>query len=465
VSDKTQPSAEQRFLEKLKAREAVRGAEPTWIAARRQAAAARFEAIGFPGRRVEQWKYTDVRRIRDGEFALADDADFSPAQAAALTLPIEAIRLSFVDGVFAPELSDTGALPAGASVEPLTRALADNHEAVGAVLGRLTGVEFSPFAALNTAFAEEGAVIRLAPGTVVETPILLQFLSRAGERPVMSHPRVLIQAGARSQATVLEHYVGDPTAANFTNVVAEAILERGALLTHYTLQESPLDDLLVRSLQVEQGRDSRFTSFTVNLGGALVRNDLVADLNAQGAEANYYGLFFAQGRQHVDNHTLVNHNAPLTFSNENYKGVLDDRARGVFNGKVVVKRDSQQIEAHQSNANLLLSDRAEIDTKPELEIYADDVKCSHGATTGQLDEDAVFALRARGIDAQTARGLLTLAFAGEVMEKVELDAVAERVELTVAGKLPERFNLGGLVEAALLDEQAFEEASGHDRND
>jgi len=282
---------------------------------------------------------------------------------------------------------------------------------------------------------------------------------------VLSHPRVLIQAGARSQATVLEHYVGDPTAANFTNVVAEAILERGALLTHYTLQESPLDDLLVRSLQVEQGRDSRFTSFTVNLGGALVRNDLVADLNAQGAEANYYGLFFAQGRQHVDNHTLVNHNAPLTFSNENYKGVLDDRARGVFNGKVVVKRDSQQIEAHQSNANLLLSDRAEIDTKPELEIYADDVKCSHGATTGQLDEDAVFALRARGIDAQTARGLLTLAFAGEVMEKVELDAVAERVELTVAGKLPERFNLGGLVEAALLDEQAFEEASGHDRND
>ncbi|WP_224417542.1 MULTISPECIES: Fe-S cluster assembly protein SufD [unclassified Modicisalibacter] len=465
MSEDIQPSAEQRFLERLKARDAVRGAEPTWIAARRQAAAARFEAIGFPTKRVEQWKYTDVRRIRDGEFALTDDADFSPAQAAALTLPIEAIRLTFVDGVFSPELSDLADLPDGASVEPLTQALADNHEAVGAVLGRLTGVEFSAFAALNMAFAEEGAVIRLAPGTVVEPPIVVQFLSRANEQAVMSHPRVLIQAGARSQATVLEHFVGERDAANFTNVVAEVFLERGAILTHYNLQEAPLGDALVQSLQVEQDRDSRFVSFNVDLGGALVRHDLVAELNAEGAEAQYYGLFFAQGRQHVDNHTLVNHNAPRTFSDENYKGILGDRARGVFNGKVVVKRDSQQIEGNQSNANLLLSDRAEIDAKPELEIYADDVKCAHGTTTGQLDEDAVFALRSRGIDEQTARGLLTLAFAGEVMDKVGLDAIAERVELAVAGKLPERFNLGSLVETGLLEEGASQGGVADDRND
>ncbi|SFT75586.1 Fe-S cluster assembly protein SufD [Halomonas saccharevitans] len=437
------------FLDRLAERNAAREPEPTWIAARRQAGAARFEAMGFPHRRVEAWKYTDVRAIARGDFSLARDAEFSPASAAALTLPIEAHRLTFVDGVFAPALSRLDELPEGVALMPLSAALEENHEAVGGPLGRLTGVEFSSFAALNTAFMEEGAVLRLAPGTVVEKPIVLQFLSRAGEQAVMSHPRILIQMAGRSEATVIEHHVGEEGAANFTNLVEEIILERGAILNHYKLQEASLKDLHVASLHMEQARDSRYTSFNLNLGGGLVRNDLMAELNGEGAEANLYGLFYGQGRQHVDNHTLVNHNAPRTYSKENYKGILDDRAHGVFNGKVMVKRDSQQIEGYQSNANLLLSDRAEIDTKPELEIYADDVKCSHGSTTGQLDEEAVFALRTRGIDEQTARGLLTLAFAGEVMDQVALDAVAERVELAVAGKLPERFNLAGLVEAAV----------------
>ncbi|MDT8895914.1 Fe-S cluster assembly protein SufD [Halomonas sp. I1] len=441
-------SDEQRFLDRLAERNAQRGDEPTWIAARRQAGAARFEALGFPHRRIEEWKYTNVRDIARGDFALATDADFSPATAAALTLPLDAYRLTFVDGVFAPALSDLGSLPEGVQVMPLSRALEENHEAVGGPLGRLTGVDFSSFAALNTAFMEEGAVVRLAPRTVVDKPIVLQFLSRAGQQEVMSHPRILVEAGGRSEATLIEHHVGDAEAANFTNLVEEIILERGAILSHYKLQEAPLKDRHIASIHVEQARDSRYVSFNLNLGGGLVRNDLVSDLNGEGAEAIYNGLFYGQGRQHVDNHTLVNHNAPRTFSRENYKGILDDRAHGVFNGKVIVKRDSQQIEADQSNANLLLSDRAEIDTKPELEIYADDVKCAHGATTGQLDEEAVFALRTRGIDEQTARGLLTLAFAGEVMDRVDLDAVSERVELTVAGKLPERFNLAGLVETA-----------------
>ncbi|WP_227370180.1 Fe-S cluster assembly protein SufD [Halomonas sp. M20] len=450
-------SATRTFLNRLEERiagrrESAATPEPSWVAARRQAGTARFEALGFPTKRDEAWKYTDVRRISEGDFALAQNADFSPATAATLGLPLDAIRLSFVDGVFSAKLSDMADLPAGLGVEPLSSAMNTNHEAVGGSLGRLAGVEFSPFTALNTAFADEGAVIRIGSGVVVEKPIVLQFYSRANAQPVMSHPRVLIEAGARSQATIIEHYVGEAEAANFTNVVSEVLLERGAILSHYILQEGSLQDAHVASLHIDQGRDSRFTSFNINLGGALVRNDLVADLNAEGAEANYFGLFFAQGRQHVDNHTLVNHNAPHTFSNENYKGILGDRARGVFNGKVIVKRDSQKIEAHQSNANLLLSDRAEIDTKPELEIYADDVKCSHGATTGQLDEEAVFALRTRGIDEQTARGLLTLAFAGEVMDMVALDTVAERVERAVAGKLPERFNLGDLVDVATADQ-------------
>ncbi|MYL24179.1 Fe-S cluster assembly protein SufD [Vreelandella massiliensis] len=436
------------FLETLKARNQERVAEPTWIAARRQAGAARFEAMGFPTRRDEEWKYTDVRAISEGNFTLAKDAEFSQAGAAALTLPIDAHRLTFVDGVFSAPLSDLDGLPQGVHVLPLSQALHDNHEAVGGPLGRLTGVEFSPFAALNTAFMEEGAVVRIAPGTVVEKPILLQFLSRANAEPTMCHPRVLVEAAGRCEATLIEHYTGEDEAQNFTNVVGEYMLDRGAILNHYKLQEAPLGDYHVASMHVEQNRDSRYSSYNLNLGGALVRNDLISDLNGKGAEANFLGLFFGQGRQHVDNHTKVNHNAPLTFSNENYKGILGDRAHGVFNGKVFVKRDSQKIEGFQSNQNLLLSDRARIDAKPELEIYADDVKCSHGTTTGQLDEEAVYALRTRGIDEATARALLTLAFAGEVLEEVTLDAISERVELAVAGKLPERFNLTGLVETA-----------------
>ncbi|GAB2797017.1 Fe-S cluster assembly protein SufD [Halomonas shantousis] len=445
-------SAPELFLQRLAERDGA--ADPTWVAARRQAGAARFEAMGFPTSRDEAWKYTDVRRIAQTDFSLPQDARLDRERFDALALSSDAHRLVFVDGLFSAELSDVDSLPAGVSVEPLSVAMEINHEAIGGALGRLAGVEFSPFTALNTAFAHEGAVVRLAPGTVVEAPIYLCFVSRQNAQPVMSHPRVLIMGGGRSEATVIEHYAGESGAANFTNVVTEVLLERGAILKHYKLQEASTDDLHVASIHIDQSRDSRFASFNLNLGGALVRNDLVADLNAEGAEANYNGLFFGQGRQHIDNHTLVNHNAPRTFSNENYKGILGERARGVFNGKVIVKRDSQQIEAYQSNANLLLSDRAEVDTKPELEIYADDVKCSHGTTTGQLDEEAVFALRTRGLSEQLARGLLTLAFAGEVMEQVGLPEVAERVERAVAGKLPERFNLTGLVEAADSAEEA-----------
>ncbi|WP_419307925.1 Fe-S cluster assembly protein SufD [Chromohalobacter israelensis] len=438
-------SAAHAFLQRLGERFSD---EPTWVTARRQAGAARFEALGFPTKRDEAWKYTDVRRIAEGEFALTDDAELSASRFEALSMPLDAYRLVFVDGVFSTALSDVEALPEGISIEPLTTAMRTNHEAIGGTIGRLAGVDFSPFTALNVALSEEGAVVRIGQGVVVDKPLYVVFASRANEAPRMSHPRVLVMAGARSQATVIEHYAGETGAANFTNVVSEVMLERGAIVDHYKLQEASSEDLHVASIHVEQARDSRFTSFNLNLGGALVRTDLVTDLNAQGAEANYNGLFFVQGRQHVDNHTLVNHNAPQTFSNENYKGILNDRARGVFNGKVIVKRDSQQIEAYQNNANLLLSDRAEIDTKPELEIYADDVKCSHGTTTGQLDEEAVFALRTRGIDEQMARGLLTLAFAGEVMDQVRLPAIAERVERAVAGKLPERFNLADLVEVS-----------------
>ena len=437
----------QGFLDQLGARQSL-DAEPSWIAARRQAGAARFEAVGFPGRKDEEWKYTDVSAIARQGFTLAESNELSADQCDAFSIGIDAYRLVFVDGMFNPSLSDVDALGNDVTVEPLSQALADNHEAVGGQLGRLNNVDFSPFSALNTAFMGEGAVIRIGRKVVLDKPVYLLFVSRHHDTPVMSHPRVLIDAASQSQVTVIEHYTGDSEATNLTNVVSEVFTGKGAQVVHYRLQEAAVSEYHISSLHIEQSRDSHFRSFNLNLGAAIARNDIVAELNDENAVCDYYGLFFGRGRQHMDNHTKVHHNAPRTFSNENYKGILDDRARGVFNGLVHIKRDAQQVRGYQSNANLLLSDRAEIDTKPELLIYADDVQCSHGTTTGQLDEKAIFALRARGIDEAMARGLLTLAFAGEVMESVTLPSIATRIERAVAGKLPDRFNLQDLVEAA-----------------
>ncbi|MFK4014971.1 Fe-S cluster assembly protein SufD [Cobetia marina] len=440
------------FASEFAARKARFAADSSWMAARRQAGIARFEALGLPTRKVEAWKYTDTQALGRQQYRLADDANLSAAVKDELALAVDAYRLVFVDGLYNAELSDVAGLPDTVRVVPLSQAIIDQPEVIGGSLNRLTGIDFTPFVALNSAFTEEGAVIQVGPRTVLDKPVYALFLSRAaveGEPVTMSHPRLLVQLGSRAEASVIEHHIGESGATNFTNMVSEVMLERGAVLNHYKLGEAATGETHIASLQVEQPRDSQYRSINLNTGGGLVRNDIVCDLNGSNAHARLDGLFFGRDRQHVDTHSLVNHNEALTFSDENYKGILADRARGVFNGRVLVKRDSQKIEAHQNNANLLLSDRAEINTKPELEIYADDVKCSHGTTTGQLDETAVFALRARGIDEQTARGLLTLAFANEVMSGLGIDAIAERIERSVAGRLPSRFHLDELVDLSV----------------
>lgn len=423
--------------------------EPEWLSEKRRAGASHFEKVGFPTRRDEAWKYTDMSRLSGLEFGQAEDGALDQASFDAFKLDIDACRLVFVDGIFNAELSDA-TMSKGVSVTPLSQALEGDQYAIHERLGQLTGIEFSAFTALNTALTGEGAVIDIGRGQAVETPIYLLFISRNNTTPVMSHPRILVRCEAESEATLIEHYVGEQGAANLTNAVTEIEMAPASRLSHYKLQEASQSEYHVASLQVDQKRDTNFTSHNLNLGGAVVRNDLISDLNDENATVDLLGLFFGQDRQHIDNHTKVNHNAPRTYSNENYKGILDGRARGVFNGRVYIKRDAQQVLGYQNNANLLLSDRAEIDTKPELEIYADDVQCSHGTTTGQLDENAIFALRARGIDEQMARGLLTLAFANEVMERIRHGELTDRVERAVAGKLPDRFNLESLVEDTSL---------------
>ena len=426
-----------------------KNAENGWLKSQRIAAFARFEHLGFPTAAVEQWKYTDTKALAKREFKLAESYDKAAAQAlfASKGLHLDAYNLVFVNGVLSEELSSLAALQelvaSGVVIEPLSQALASELELTSGMMGRLAGIDVDVFTALNFAFVNEGAVIRIGNNQKVDKPLVITYLSTlaADEAAIMSHPRILIAAGASSELQLIEHFIGAEDAQNFTNRVVEGIMERNAKIEHTLLQQASDKEWWVGRIQIEQKRDSRYTCYQMNLGGKLVRDDLVCDLNGEGAECDFAGLLFGRNRQHLDIHTLVNHNAPLTNSYETYKTILNDRSRGVFNSLVVVKKDSQKINAVQSNANLLLSDQAEINCKPELEIFADDVKCAHGATTGQLDMEALFYLMARGIGEEEARGLLTLAFANEVIDKLLIPEIYNLVETTVAGQLPHKIEL------------------------
>ena len=420
-----------------------KNAEDGWLKSQRIAAFARFEHLGFPTPSVEYWKYTDTKALAKREFKLATSYDQQAAAELLNTkgLKLDAYRLVFVDGLLSSELSNLEGLQDAVVIEPLSQALATELELTSGMMGRLAGIDVDVFTALNFAFVSEGVVVRVGNNQKVNKPLLVTYLSTATEEGTMSHPRILIAAGASSELQLIEHFIGADEAKNFTNRVVEGVMERNAKIHHTLLQQPSDKEWWVGRIQIEQKRDSRYTSHQMNLGGKLVRDDLVCDLNGEGAECDFAGLLFGRNRQHMDIHTLVNHNAPLTNSYETYKTILNDRAQGVFNSKVIVKKDSQKIHAVQNNANLLLSDQAQINAKPELEIYADDVKCAHGATTGQLDMDALFYLMARGIGEEEARGLLTLAFANEVIDKLELPEIYNLVETTVAGQLPHKIEL------------------------
>jgi Fe-S cluster assembly protein SufD len=267
-------------------------------------------------------------------------------------------------------------------------------------------------------------------------PIHLLFVSTAHGKPTLSQPRNLIVLGVGSQATVIETWAGLSDEVYFTNAVTEVVLGDNARLDHYKLQGEAAGAFHIALTQVQQGRDSRFNSHSVALGAALARNDLRALFASQGSECTLNGLYMATGKQHLDNRTLIDHQSPRCTSRELYKGVLDGQSRGVFSGRVLVRHDAQKTDASQTNKNLLLSDEAVVDTKPQLEIFADDVKCAHGAAVGQLDEDALFYLRSRGIDQEAAKGLLTYAFASEMVNLIPLAPLRERVRELVASRLP-----------------------------
>ena len=405
--------------------------EPDWLTATRQTAMAQVIHHGLPTTRQENWKYTNLRSLSRKKFEPAAKVSIDVSDVPLLPNS-GGPSFSFVNGR-PREGQSAGDLAA----QLLSEALTDAAQALAGRLSSLVSYQTHPLAALNTAFFEDGVVIEVAAGQQIDHPLLLEFISAPSTTPSLICPRVLIVLEANARLQVVERYVGLPGAENFTSAVTEVHLGRGAQLDHYRLQEAAPGDTCTQLLAVHQAADSQLRTHSADLGGKLVRNDLHSWLCGPGAEANLSGFYMAVGSQHVDNHTRIDHNARHTTSHEDYRGVLADRARAVFNGKVVVAKDAQKVDANQSNKNLILSGKAEIDTKPELEIYADDVKCSHGATVGQLDDDALFYLRARGIGERTARALLTFAFVDEVLSGIEIADLRDYIKTVVTGRLPD----------------------------
>jgi len=409
-----------------------------WLRRTREQALERFAHLGFPTVRNEEWKYTRVTPIAEHAFTPAakaciglDADDIAPL----LIAGPASHRLVFVNGHFTPSLSRLGRLPDGVTLGSLAAAVEQQPERLEPYLGRVSDPDASGFCALNTAFLADGAYLHLPDGIAVEEPIELLFLTTRQTDAVFSQPRNLIVADAGARATVIESYASLGDSGHFTNAITEIVMCDGAALEHIRLQGESDEAFHVATVQVRQGRDSRVTSHALGLGGRLARTDINTVLDGEGAECTLNGVYVATGRRHVDFHTRIDHTRPRCTSRELYKGILDGAARAVFNGKIYVHPDAQQTDARQSNRNLLLSPRAEVDTKPQLEIYADDVKCSHGATVGQLDEDAVFYLRSRGIEVTTARRLLTYAFAGEVVAQIGDGEVRRHVEERLAARL------------------------------
>jgi Fe-S cluster assembly protein SufD len=410
----------------------------------RRAAFDRFTALGFPGPKVEAWKYTSVRPLAREDYALATAVPVRRADLAPYLLDEEdAFRLVFVNGRFAAELSDDVSDLPGRPVQSLAAAL-ESGEVSPFELGLESSTERA-FSALNAAFAADGCVIRLDDGAELKGSVQLLFVSLGEDRPTLISPRNLFALGAGARLNLVESHAALGPGRPLTNLVNRFVVGPGALLNHDRLQLGELAGSLIGKTHYRISADARLTQSLATLGGAFVRNEIEAVLDGSGIELGLNGLYLGRERQHIDNAIQVEHARPGSTSNQFYKGVLDGRAQAAFAGRIVVQRDAQKTNAYQANNNLLLSADAEIDTKPELEIFADDVKCSHGATAGELDERALFYLRSRGIEPATARSLLTYAFADEALERLHHPAAAGLARRELLRWLPGGAELEGLL--------------------
>jgi Fe-S cluster assembly protein SufD len=404
---------------------------PEWLEPIRRAAMDRFARTGFPSAREEEWRFTPVAPIAQASWrpAPAGVANITRKQLESFIFGhAEWCSLVFVNGEYAPGLSFPGSLPAGVVVTSLSEALPDGSDLLQRHLARYARVDENPFTALNTACFRDGGFVYIPAGVDLPLPVNLVFVTTSESAGAVTHPRNLILVERNARASVVESYVTlAPGERYWTNPVTEVWTGANSWVEHTRIQRESEAAFHVATTQVQVSRDSHYRSFSMAMGAALARHNLNARLADQYSEALLYGLYITHGEQLVDNHTVLYHDHPNCHSWEVYKGILDGRSRAVFNGKVLVRPEAQKTDAKQTNRNLVLSDFAKVDTKPQLEIFADDVKCTHGATVGQLDEVALFYARSRGLPADEARRLLTYAFAAEVIEEVALEPV--RVEL------------------------------------
>ncbi len=413
--------------------------EPARVTALRREGIARFGELGFPTMKNEDWHFTSVAPVSarsfnmpaDGPAPVVTQSDLDVFEFGHPEWPI----LAFVNGRLAPDLSTATQLPAGTTLQSLRAAIDAGDDTVELWLGRITDHRSAAFTALNTAFFTDGAMLHVGKNVALDKPIHLVFISAGAD--VAAHPRNLIVLEQGAAAAVIETYLSFGQEASLTNAVTEIRIGDGARLDHVKVQRESTAAFHVGTSDARQGRDSSYQSFSYATGAELSRTNIYTVLDGEGAHATLHGLYMVEGSQHVDHQTCIEHAQPNCTSYEVYKGVLDGRSHGVFNGKVYVRPEAQKTDGKQSNNNLLLSPDARVDTKPQLEIFADDVKCTHGATIGRLDENALFYFRSRGIPEPRARILLTYAFAAEVIEEIELEPVRTELERLVLARVGE----------------------------
>ncbi len=410
---------------------------PGWFRSLQADAIELFRASGFPGPKDEEWRFTPIAPLVRATFRPAGSAtpvgltDLEPFLFGRLDWP----RLVLVDGRFSPELSQLPSI-AGLAIANLASVVKSGDGDLASDLAEASGRTVTPFASLNAALGMDGTVLRLASDSVMEEPVHLVHVTTPGSDGTVTHPRLLVVIGERARAQVIESYVGlGSEGCYWTNVVCDVRLSRGAWVEHTRIQRESESAYHTGVTEIRQEADSHYRSFSFAIGGAIARHDLRSRLGGSGAEALLYGLYFGRGDQLVDNHTTIFHDQPDCRSWEVYKGILTDRAHGVFNGKIIVQPIAQKTDAKQTNRALLLSDTAKIDTKPQLEIFADDVKCTHGATVGNLDPLARFYLTSRGIPDRVAGELLTYAFAAEVLNEISAEPVRTVLDRLIHGRL------------------------------
>ena len=426
------------YLEKFEQLEKL-AAQPAWLAPLRQAGMASFVEQGFPTLKHEDWRFTNVAPITTLPFhpareVLVNGAETKALDEAAFT-KLPGNRLVFVNGFFSAKLSRLLPVPGGVRIENLYAALARGSALIEKHLGKYAQTGNNTFAALNQAFFSDGAFIHVPAGVTVQEPVQLIYISSAKQSGEAIHPRNLIIAEANSKLTVIESYFSTRNTAYLTNAVTEIFAGASACFEHLKLQDEAAEAFHIATIQGEFGRASKVTIHSFALGAKLSRTNIRTKLAGEGLECILNGLYLTKDEQLADHHMIVEHAQPHCASHEYFNGILDDKSKGVFHGRILVHQIAQKTDAKQTNKNLLLSDNASADTKPQLEIYADDVKCTHGATIGQLNEESIFYLRTRGIGPETARRMLIHAFAGEIIERIKCEPAREELDKLVWDRL------------------------------